>query len=96
MTTSWTFENEEFLKLHTRIPADDVKTFRYDNFVTADVREYLKNCVLGARRYLLKEPDENIPKARQNFKRLWYLDATIKSIVYGLLGYYALSFLQLI
>lgn len=96
MTTSWTFENDEFLKLHGRIPTDDVKTFRYDNFVTADVREYLQNCVIGARRYLLNEPDENIPKARRNYLRFWYLDATIKTLVYGAIGYYTLIFLQFI
>lgn len=91
--TSWVFENEQFLRLHDRILPVDRPAFRYDRFVTADVREYLKNCVLGARRYLLKEPDENIPRAKRNYLRLWYLDLVTRIVVYGFLLYYALRIL---
>lgn len=91
--TSWVFENQEFLRLHDRILPVDRQSFRYDKFVTADVREYLKDCVLGARRYLLKEPDENIPRARRNYARLWYLDAVTRTVVYGFLLYYAMRIL---
>lgn len=91
MLTSWTFENDQFLLLHSDIQPGDIKDFRFNNFVTADVREYLHNCVLGARRYLLNEPDENIPKARKNYLRLWYIDAVTKFSVYALVGYILLT-----
>lgn len=91
MLTSWTFENDQFLLLHKDILPGDIKDFRFNNFVTADVREYLQNCVLGARRYLLKEPDENLPKARKNYLRLWYIDAGTKILVYALVVYIILA-----
>lgn len=67
--THWVFENEGFMKLHNDIKPCDIKNFRYDNFITVDVRAYLLDCILGARRYLLNEKDEDIPKARSNYKR---------------------------
>lgn len=67
--THWVFENECFLKLHDDIKQTDLKSFRYDNFVTADVREYFLDCMLGARRYLLHEKDEDLPRARRNYRR---------------------------
>lgn len=68
--THWTFKNHKFLKLHDSILPDDIDHFRFDNFVTYDVREYFLSCILGARRYLLNEKDENIPRAQRNYRRL--------------------------
>lgn len=77
--THWVFENDCFLKLHNDIKQSDLKSFRYDNFVTADVREYFLDCMLGARRYLLHEKDEDLPRARRNYRR-WVRVKTIHCI----------------
>lgn len=69
ITTHWVFENENFMALESYLLESDVKIFGYHNFITADVRDYLLNCMLGARRYLLHEKDENLPKARIHYKR---------------------------
>lgn len=81
--THWVFENEGFLKLHSTIKPCDIKNFRYDNFVTVDVREYFIDCMLGARRYLLHEKDENLPKARLNYKRMALIDRIVKLVFYS-------------
>lgn len=86
--TSWTFHNERFLQLHDRIQPNDLDAFRYDRFTTVDARQYLTDCVLGARRFLLNEPDENIPRAQRNFARMWWVDALTRCIVYGLLTWW--------
>lgn len=57
------------MALQSYLNASDLKTFGYHDFITADVREYFINCMLGAKRYLLHEKDENLPKARKNYKR---------------------------
>ncbi|KAG4068331.1 hypothetical protein HA402_007851 [Bradysia odoriphaga] len=80
--THWVFENDCFLKLHNDIKPCDIKSFRYDNFITVDVREYFMDCMLGARRYLLHEKDENLPKARLNYKRMDLLDKVVKLVFY--------------
>lgn len=88
MMTEWTFENDQFRQLHSEIQPNDLKDFRFDVFFTIDVREYIQNCLLGARRYLLNESDENLPKAKKNYIRLWYIDAVVKYAVYMIIGYF--------
>lgn len=93
--TSWTFHNDRFQALHARILPADLEAFRYDRFVSVDARVYLRDCVLGARRFLLNEPDENIPRARRNYIRMWWVDAVVRSTVYGLLAWYVGKKLQM-
>lgn len=93
--TSWTFHNDRFRALHERILPADLAAFRYDRFVTVDAREYLTDCVLGARRFLLNEPDENIPRAQRNYRRMWWVDAVTRTVVYGLLFWWVSEKLML-
>ncbi|KAJ6639260.1 putative fatty acyl-CoA reductase [Pseudolycoriella hygida] len=87
--THWVFENDCFLKLHNEIKSSDLSNFRYDNFVTADVREYFLHCILGARRYLLHEKDENLPRARRNYRRMNLIDKVVKTVLYSGIIYFA-------
>lgn len=48
---------------------------------------YFKNCLLGGKRYLLGEKDENIPWAKRNLKKMQRIDFTVKFIVYAILFY---------
>lgn len=43
--------------------------FQFNYFPTRDLITYLKYALLGAKRYLLKEKDENIPKALKKIQR---------------------------
>lgn len=69
MMRKFNFENDNFYSLNELIHPNDVDSFRFDKFLNCDAKSYLESCMLGARRYLLKEKDENIPKARRNFQR---------------------------
>lgn len=46
-----------------------------------------KYYISGARRYLMHEKDENLPKARRNYRRLYMLDQFIRSLVYVMIIY---------
>uniref|UniRef100_A0A182M7X1 Fatty acyl-CoA reductase n=1 Tax=Anopheles culicifacies TaxID=139723 RepID=A0A182M7X1_9DIPT len=63
------------------------KDFYYRDFIEFDVTLYFRNCILGARRYLLKEKDENIPRALTHLKRMKLLDKICKSIIVAVFLY---------
>lgn len=67
LTTEWQFINEKGLKLESEILPEDVVNFSFHR--DADVYDYFKNALLGARQYLLKEDSSTLPKARAHNKR---------------------------
>lgn len=69
MRTHWIFKNAKFLSLIDDLKDEEMEDFRFDRFVTKDIRKYFIDCMYGGRRYLLKEKDEDLPRARRNYKR---------------------------
>lgn len=63
------FKNAKFIALNQDLKDEDLDDFRFDRFVTGDIRQYFIASMYGARRYLLNEKDENLPRARRNYKR---------------------------
>lgn len=57
---NWRFFTENFIDLESKIENEDRKEFEIMNLF--DYNEYFSSCILGARKYLLKEKDEDIPK----------------------------------
>ncbi|XP_041769565.1 putative fatty acyl-CoA reductase CG5065 isoform X2 [Anopheles merus] len=78
---NWDFKNGNFIRLASEIKPEDNKDFYYRDFIEFDVTLYFRNCILGARRYLLKEKDENIPRALTHLKRMKILDKLCKYII---------------
>lgn len=85
---NWTFLNQNFLSLDNEIKEEDTRDFHYTDFVQFDMMLYLKNCILGGKRYLLSEKDEAIPYAKANHERMKMLDMGIKVLFYLLLSYF--------
>lgn len=48
---------------------------------------YFKDCILGARRYLMKEPDSTIPSAIKNINRLVVIYRTAQAAFFGFVFY---------
>lgn len=71
-THKWCFKNEKFLRIRDSMCPEDKKEFNMDFKVVEDL-PYLRHCILGARQYLLKEPLENLPKARRTIKMLVHM-----------------------
>ncbi|XP_053678515.1 putative fatty acyl-CoA reductase CG5065 [Anopheles nili] len=84
---NWDFKNGNFIKLASEIKPEDNKDFYYRDFIEFDVTLYFRNCILGARRYLLKEKDENIPRALTHLKRMKLLDKMCKTIIMAVFLY---------
>jgi len=47
-----------------------------------DYHEYIKNCITGARKFILKDEDNNLPDARRKFNYLFLLDSMLKVLFY--------------
>lgn len=69
--------------LHRRIFNFDVENFDYD--------QYIKNWVIGSRRFLLKLPDENIPEARRKYKIFYFIDKSVRMLFYILIGKFIIN-----
>ncbi|XP_055629587.1 putative fatty acyl-CoA reductase CG5065 [Toxorhynchites rutilus septentrionalis] len=78
---NWDFKNSNFIRLASEIKPEDNKDFYYRDFIEFDITLYFRNCILGARRYLLNEKDENIPKALTNLRRLKIVDKVCKFLI---------------
>ncbi|XP_044764593.1 fatty acyl-CoA reductase 1-like [Coccinella septempunctata] len=61
----WIFSNQRTKEKRTLLNLTERKKYKLDcdGF---DYEEYFTNCVLCARRYILNEPDENIPAAKRH------------------------------
>lgn len=84
---NWTFLNEQFLSLDNAIKEEDTRAFHYTDFVQFDMKLYLKNCIRGAKIYLLGEKEENIPWARKNLAKMKRIDFCVRASVYTILFY---------
>lgn len=64
----WTFKNNNLQSLYKELNEVDKKKFNF-NFVEVPFKEYIRNYILGIRKYILKEKPEDLQKAR-NYLRL--------------------------
>lgn len=64
-TRQWTFHNNRLVKMFEEQSSKDQELFA---FVThnADIPQYMKDIVLGARQYCMKEDLSTLPKARRH------------------------------
>lgn len=85
---NWLFENQNFINLSHDLKLKDMKAFYINDFLEFDLILYFRYAVLGGRRYLLKEKDENLPKARTNYRRMKYLDIFVKTLIFAGLFYF--------
>lgn len=49
--THWVFKNANFLELNSCIWTEDDEAFRFDKFITGDVRKYFISCMYGEYQY---------------------------------------------
>ena len=67
---NWVFLSQKFKDLNKHLSPEEYKMFFIDSdSIPADFEdEYLRNCLLGGRQYVMKEPMSSIPKARIQMK----------------------------
>ena len=67
---NWKFNSQKFQSLSKKLSQDEYKMFFMDTEAIPDSYEqkFVRNCLLGGRLYILKEPLSNIPKAKMQMK----------------------------
>uniref|UniRef100_A0A8D8LSN1 Fatty acyl-CoA reductase n=1 Tax=Cacopsylla melanoneura TaxID=428564 RepID=A0A8D8LSN1_9HEMI len=85
-TRNWDFKNKVCLSLHNNLNEKDKEIFFMAN-VDYDINKYMRDIILGARQYCLKEPMSSLPKARRQIKFLYMLDKLGKAFILCLLGW---------
>ncbi|XP_051167352.1 putative fatty acyl-CoA reductase CG5065 isoform X2 [Leptopilina boulardi] len=73
----WKFKNKNFLDLLENLPPNDVADFGYAYF-SLDISEYFRNCIIGAKKYLLGEKMENLEEAKIHYERMRWIDKIVK------------------
>ncbi|XP_061728068.1 putative fatty acyl-CoA reductase CG5065 [Cydia pomonella] len=53
-----------------------------------DISRYFEDCILAARRYILKETDDTIPAAKRHMKVMWCVDKLFRICFWALLLYW--------
>ena len=53
--------------------------------------DYMRDYVLGVRKFMLKEPIGNLPQARRNLRLVYYRNLTLQTLLVLLISYYFLS-----
>ncbi len=66
----WIFTSEKFKNLNKFLSPEEYTMFFIDTDAVPDSfeDEFLRNCVLGGRQYVFKEPLSTIPRARIQIK----------------------------
>jgi alcohol-forming fatty acyl-CoA reductase len=64
----WNFKSDNFEALVRMISPEEEAMFTINSAETGDEYEYVKDCLLGARQYCVKDPLSTIPKARIQLK----------------------------
>ncbi|XP_068974381.1 putative fatty acyl-CoA reductase CG5065 [Bombus flavifrons] len=70
----WCFHNSNMLNiLTTQVPPAEREIFGYD-YHHFNVEQYFKNCLIGAKRYLLKEDLTRLKQAKRYYDRMKWFD----------------------
>lgn len=67
-TRQWSFPCDNLLSLYDSLGETDQKLFNFD-IRKVDWRTYTQNFYIGIRRHLMKEDDDNVPKALKHMQR---------------------------
>ncbi|CAH2101747.1 unnamed protein product [Euphydryas editha] len=70
ITQQWTFCNKNFITLRSNIKKVDKPDFYYE-MENIDKYEFFQQCCAAGRKYLLKEKEKDIPKAKAHYRRYY-------------------------
>ncbi|XP_071565647.1 fatty acyl-CoA reductase 1-like [Temnothorax nylanderi] len=76
----WKFSNTNSLALTSSIPPDDRYMFSFD-YSDFNIKEYLTNCTIGAKKFLLHEDMNRLDAARAHKKRVYLFVIMVRAII---------------
>ena len=86
----WDFDNKHAIIIRARMSEYELQKYKVDA-KGIDIYKYFEDCILGGRRYLLKQPDDTIPSARRMMQVMYLLDRFCKFVIYGGLLYWFMN-----
>ncbi|CAG9804561.1 unnamed protein product [Chironomus riparius] len=86
----WDFDNKHAIIIRGRMNEYELEKYKVDA-KGINIYKYFEDCILGGRRYLLKQPDEMIPSARRMMQVMYLLDRFCKLVIYGGLLYWFMN-----
>ncbi|XP_023179611.1 putative fatty acyl-CoA reductase CG5065 isoform X2 [Drosophila hydei] len=87
----WVFKSDNYGSLWNNLGEQDKTIFNMDMNVKDTEETYLTVCARGARKFILKEKDEDLPKARLHMRIQWFVDVICKTLIVGAFFYYLLK-----
>lgn len=91
LNNEWSYSNNNLMELQQRILPEDKEKWDYE-FSHYSFEIYVKDCIIGCRRYLLNEPDSTLAKAKLHSKRMKRLNAGVQIFFLALCMYFLWSF----
>ena len=82
----WRFISQNAIRLLSKLSEEDRRIFYFD-VREINWRAYIRNYVLGARKYILKEADGSEPAARIIVARLYWLQKATHAVILLILAY---------
>ncbi|XP_075168020.1 putative fatty acyl-CoA reductase CG5065 [Haematobia irritans] len=80
----WNFDNQQAIEFRKVMNKKERLTYVIEK-IEFDLIDYFTECVLCARRLILKETDDTIPAARRHMRVMWYVDKIYKGLwLFGL------------
>lgn len=70
VTHNWIFKNDRTFALTYDLRNEDIRSFGFDENHLTDVTYLTRNALMGFRRFLMKEKDEDLESDRMKFKRI--------------------------
>ncbi|XP_050526786.1 putative fatty acyl-CoA reductase CG5065 [Daktulosphaira vitifoliae] len=90
INNQWHFSSKEMRSIREKLNPREKYEYKLDT-EGLDLKSYFKDCIMGARVYILKEMPETLPKARKHIQIMYQVDITAKIIFFGLLSYLLFS-----
>lgn len=83
----WDFDNKHAIIIRGRMNDLELSKYKVDA-KNVDIYKYFENCILGGRRYLLKQTDDMLDNAKRMMSVMYIIDKFCKLIIYGGLLYW--------
>ncbi|KAK7872742.1 hypothetical protein R5R35_011875 [Gryllus longicercus] len=87
---NWNFLNNRFLNLENNLRPEDREGFSYQ-VDSIKPETFFRDALHGTRRFLMKEPDSNIPQAIRAYKRKRLIHLILKTLFYATISWIILS-----
>ncbi|BES94747.1 Male sterility protein [Nesidiocoris tenuis] len=73
----WDFNNDNLRSIRHKMNPREKIDYKLDGD-GMDLQMYFRDCILAARKYILKEAPETIPRARQHMKMMYWVDMMMR------------------